>query len=75
MNIAFGKCNAADPAVEQRLDNTLDVAFWIDVLGLRTIEVGSHLLLRPELLATKLIILKISRRSLMELSKLDNPWE
>lgn len=39
MNIAFGKCNAADPPVEQRLDNTLDVAFWIDIMGLRKIEV------------------------------------
>lgn len=39
MQIAFGRCNADDPPIEQRLDNTLDVAFWIDVMGLRTIEV------------------------------------
>ena len=45
MNIAFGKCNDTDPSMEQRLDNTLDVAFWIDVLGLRKIEVWCCLLI------------------------------
>lgn len=39
MTIAFGKCNLNDPVVERRENNTLDVAIWMDVLGLRKLQV------------------------------------
>ena len=40
--LALGPCNSLDVPEQQGADNSLDVAAWIDVMGLRTTQVSLH---------------------------------
>lgn len=42
MTIAFGPCTQNDIPAPQQANNTLDVAAWMDIMGLRKVEVRSQ---------------------------------